>query len=109
MPIRSSEDLLHFWEECYGNLDAKWQKVFLGQSILKEILKFQENQIMVAVRRNKKLKDVLEDLHQQEFAKDEFKRKMNPYFESYEDRGESPLPKVEGGWLRYGGRWKRQF
>jgi len=88
---------------------VKWHARFMGDSAILEILNFPQHQIEVAVRRNVKLKEILNDLVNQEIARDEFKRKLNPYFESFEDRGLPDKPQISQNWVRWGGRWRRQF
>lgn len=64
-PIHNSKELLVFWEEIYGGLKPVWKRAFLGHYAIQGILSYKSEQIMVAVRRNQKLNDVLKDLHHQ--------------------------------------------
>ena len=72
--IHNSKELLVFWEKIYGGLKPVWKRAFLGHSAIQGILSYKSEQIMVAVRRNQKLNDVLKDLHHQAQRKEEFDR-----------------------------------
>jgi len=67
MFFRSPEDVLLAWEDTYGSLNEKWRKDFLEHETMKPILKHLDEHIEVAIRRNKKLNSILEDLFAQEF------------------------------------------
>ena len=106
MRIHNSSELLVFWGEIYGGLNPTWKKAFLRHSAIKEILTYKSEQIMVAVRRNQKLNDVLKDLHHQVQRKEEFDRKQNPFHDS--KQGHESSSKVERREIE-GGRWGRSF
>lgn len=65
MRIYKPEHVLAFWQEIYGELESKWHNKFFKHRSMKEILKHPSENIEVAFRRNKKLKDVLDDLRKQ--------------------------------------------
>ena len=73
---------------------------------MKRILKFESNQIKVAIRRNKKLDSVLEDLIQQSIKKEDFNRRQNPFLDSVEKQ--ESTSKIENR-EREGRRWGRTF
>ena len=104
--IHNSKELLVFWEEIYGGLKPVWKRAFLGHSAIQGILSYKSEQIMVAVRRNQKLNDVLKDLHHQAQRKEEFDRKQNPFHDSKQGH-ESPS-KIERREIE-GGRWGRRY
>ena len=104
--IHNSKELLVFWEEIYGGLKPTWKKAFLRHSAIKEILTYKSEQIMVAVRRNQKLNDVLKDLHHQAQRKEEFDRKQNPFYDA--NQGDESPSKIEHREIE-GGRWGRSF
>jgi hypothetical protein len=106
MRIHNSNELLVFWTEIYGGLKPVWEKAFLRHSAIKEILSYQSEQIMVAVRRNQKLNDVLKDLHHQAQRKEEFDRKQNPFYDA--NQGDESPSKIEQREIE-GGRWGRSF
>ena len=106
MRIHNSSELLVFWGEIYGGLNPTWKKAFLRHSAIKEILTYKSEQIMVAVRRNQKLNDVLKDLHHQAQRKEEFDRKQNPFHDS--KQGHESSSKIERR-EKEGGRWGRSF
>jgi hypothetical protein len=105
MRIHNAQEVLDFWEEIYGKLDQKWQVKFLRHPCMKSILKHQSDNIKVAIRRNQKLNDVLDDLESQKIKKETFDRKVNPYFDSVPDASESKIERRE----KDGGRWGRTF
>jgi hypothetical protein len=113
MFFRTPEDVLLAWEVSYGSLDEKWRKEFLEHEVMKPILKHLDEHIEVAIRRNKKLKSILEDLFEQEYRLAEFNRSLHPHITTSE--GDSSLigrhergakSKIEGR-EREGGRWGR--
>ena len=104
--IHDSKELLVFWEEIYGGLKPVWKRTFLGHSAIQGILSYTSEQIMVAVRRNQKLNDVLTDLHHQAQRKEEFDRKQNPFHDS--KQGHESSSKIERR-EKEGGRWGRSF
>jgi hypothetical protein len=104
--IHNSKELLVFWEEIYGGLKPVWKRAFLGHSAIQGILSYKSEQIMVAVRRNKKLIDVLKDLHHQAQRREEFDRKQNPFHDS--KQGHESSSKIERREIE-GGRWGRSF
>ena len=106
MRIHNSSELLVFWGEIYGGLNPTWKKAFLRHSAIKEILTYKSEQIMVAVRRNQKLNDVLKDLHHQAQRKEEFDRKQNPFYDA--NQGDESQSKIEQREIE-GGRWGRSF
>ena len=106
MRIHNSSELLVFWGEIYGGLKPAWKKAFLRHSAIKEILTYKSEQIMVAVRRNQKLNDVLKDLHHQAQRKEEFDRKQNPFYDA--NQGDESPSKIEQREIE-GGRWGRSF
>ena len=73
---------------------------------MKRILKFESDQIKVAIRRNKKLDAVLEDLIQQSIKKEDFNRRQNPFLDSVEKQ--ESTSKIENR-EREGRRWGRTF
>jgi hypothetical protein len=83
MNIQKPEDLLGAWEEVHGVLESKnlrWR--FLHHRRMKDILKQRPERIAVAVRRNAKLHDVLEDLYAQDNRTQDFLDKYYPYRDS---------------------------
>ena len=104
--IHNSKELLVFWEEIYGGLKPVWKRTFLAHSAIQGILSYKSEQIMVAVRRNQKLNDVLKDLHHQAQRKGEFDRKQNPFHDS--KQGHESQSKIERREIE-GGRWGRSF
>lgn len=105
MSIKKPVDLLAFWQEVHGELDAKWHKEFLKDKSIKEILTHLTDNIKVAVRRNKKLRDILGDLRAQVAKKDEFLDKYDKYRNSREVNTGSKIEERE----REGKRWGRTF
>ena len=105
MRIHNQEEVLAFWEEIYGPLESSWKNKFLKHPSMKGILKHQSDNIKVAIRRNKKLSDVLDDLHKQGVNKEAFDRKHNPFHESQQDQSLSKIERRE----KDGGRWGRSF
>ena len=104
--IHNSKELLVFWEKIYGGLKPVWKRAFLGHSAIQGILSYKSEQIMVAVRRNQKLNDVLKDLHHQAQRKEEFDRKQNPFYDA--NQGDESPSKIEQREIE-GGRWGRSF
>jgi len=105
MRIHNAEEVLAFWEEIYGQLESSWKNKFLKHPSMKEILKHQSDNIKVAIRRNKKLSEVLDDLNNQKASKEAFDRKHNPFYESQQDQSSSKIERRE----KDGGRWGRSF
>ena len=105
MRIHNANELLVFWEEIYGGLKPVWKRDFLAQAVIHEILSYKSEQILVAVRRNEKLNDVLKDLHHQAERKEEFDRKKNPFHDS--KQGHESSSKIERREIE-GGRWGRR-
>jgi hypothetical protein len=103
--IYKPEHILAFWQETYEVLESKWHKVFLKDPSIREILKFDSDKIKVAIRRNKKLKEILEDLRLQAVKNEEFLDKWDPYRKSREDTRGSKIERRE----EEGGRWGRKF
>lgn len=106
MRIYRPRDVLQFWEETYEVLKPLWKPLFLNHRAMKRILKFESDQIKVAIRRNKKLDAVLEDLIQQSIKKEDFNRRQNPFLDSVEKQ--ESTSKIENR-EREGRRWGRTF
>jgi hypothetical protein len=105
MRIHNPEEVLAFWEEIYGPLEPSWRNKFLKHPSMKAILKNQSDNIKVAIRRNKKLSEVLDDLHNQKVNKEAFDIKQNPFYESRQEESSSKIERRE----KDGGRWGRSF
>ena len=82
MRIHKPSEVLNFWEEIHGEFKPLWKPLFLHHKAMKRILEFQSDQIKVAIRRNKKLDLVLQDLEMQAANQEEFARKQNPFFDA---------------------------
>ena len=82
MRIHKPSEVLSFWEEIHGEFKPLWKPLFLHHKAMKRILEFQSDQIKVAIRRNKKLDLVLQDLEMQAANQEEFDRKQNPFFDA---------------------------
>ena len=82
MAIRKHDDILEFWQEVHGILDPKWHKKFLSHKAIGEILTHPTENIKVAIRRNQKLSEILEDLRHQQSKKEEFLDKYDKYRKS---------------------------
>ena len=106
MRLYRPRDVLQFWEETYEALKPVWKPLFLNHRAMKRILKFDSDQIKVAIRRSKKLDDILEDLIEQSIKKDDFGRKQNPFFDTNAPRDSAS--KIENR-ERDGNRWGRTF
>ena len=72
---------------------------------MKDILNQRPERIAVAVRRNAKLQEVLEDLYAQDNRTQEFLDKYYPYRGSQPEELGSRIEQRE----KDGGRWGRQF
>jgi len=106
MIIRRAEDLLEAWEEAHGPLENKdWRWRFLHHECMKDILKHRPERIAVAVRRNSKLHEILEDLYKQEDRLQEFYDKYYPYKDSQPKELSSRIEQRE----KESGRWGRKF
>lgn len=105
MRIYKPEHVLEFWQEIHGELESKWHNKFLKHRSIKEILKHPSDNIKVAIRRNKKLKDVSNDLQNQVDKKQEFLDKYDKYRNSRDTSSESKIESRE----KEGGRWGRIF
>ena len=105
MRIYKPEHVLAFWQEIHGELERKWHNKFLKHRSMKEILKHPSENIEVAIRRNRKLKDVLDDLRKQVDKKEEFLDKYDKYRNSRENSSGSKIESRE----KEGGRWGRSF
>ena len=79
MNINKPADLLAFWQEIHGQLDDKWHQKFLKDKLIKEILNHPTDNIKVAVRRNGKLLEILDDLRNQVDKKEAFLDKYDKY------------------------------
>jgi len=106
MRIYRPIDVLQFWEETYEVLAPKWKSKFIHHKAIKKILKYNSDQIKVAIRRNKRLNAVLEDLIQQTIKKEDFLRKQNQFYDANQkERSSSKIENRE----REGNRWGRSF
>ena len=105
MSIKKPADLLAFWQEVHGELDVKWHKRFLKDKSIMEILTHPTDNIKVAVRRNKKLRDIMSDLRAQVAKTEEFLDKYDKYRNSREVNTGSKIEERE----REGKRWGRTF
>jgi hypothetical protein len=103
--IYKPKHILAFWQEIHGALDSKWHQVFLKDPSIKQILQFDDEKIKVAIRRNQKLIEILEDLRIQAVKKEEFLDKWDPYRNSRDNTGGSKIERRE----EEGGRWGRRF
>ena len=106
MRIYRPKDVLNFWEEIYGELKTVWKPLFLNHRAMRKILKFDSDQIKVAIRRNKKLENVLEDLIEQSIKKEDFSKRQNPFINSVDTH--KSTSKIENR-EREGKRWGRTF
>jgi hypothetical protein len=98
-------DLLVFWQEIHGELENKWHNKFLRDKSIKEILTHPTDNIKVAIKRNKKLIEILLDLRNQVDKKEAFLDKYDKYRNS---RGVETGSKIESR-EREGKRWGRTF
>ena len=105
MRIQNAQDVLKFWEEVHGTLDAKWIVEFLKHQTIRFILNHDSDKIKVALRRNQKLEEVLIDLENQVTKKEDFDRQINPYYDSKQYESQSKIEQRE----KDGGRWGRTF
>lgn len=106
MRIHRPIDVLQFWEETYEVLEPKWKQKFIEHKAMKRILKYKSDQIKVAIRRNKRLDNVLGDLIQQADKKEDFLRKQNQFYDANQrERSSSKIENRE----REGNRWGRSF
>jgi hypothetical protein len=105
MNINKPTDLLIFWQEIYGELEKKWHNKFLRDKSIKEILTHPTDSIKVAIRRNKKLIEILTDLRNQVDKKEAFLDKFDKYRNSREVETGSKIESRE----REGKRWGRTF
>ena len=102
-------DFLDFWQECHGKLHSKWHKVFLQDPRVNQLCKNEiTDNLLVAIRRNKKIADVLKDLEKQSIRHSNFENKMNPWKASIPDPS-NESPKTYNGWYQWGGRWRKGF
>ncbi len=109
LKFESANDILSFWQECHGELTNRWKSLFISDPKVTQILRFGSNEsIKVAIKRNKKLSDILEDLHTQDEKTSDFKNKQNPYINSIPD-GMGEKPQTFGYWYKWGSVWKKQF
>ncbi len=106
MNIRKPEDLLVAWEEVHGALESKDLRLrFLDHECVKDILKHRQERIAVALRRNVKIYDALEDLYAQDNRTQEFLDKYYPYRDSQPEELKSRIEQRE----KDAGRWGRRF
>lgn len=102
-------DFLDFWQECHGKLHPKWQRAFLQDPRVNQLCKHEVTEnLLVAIRRNKKISDVLKDLENQSLKYSEFQNKLNPWKDSIPEQS-NEFPKTYNGWYRWGGRWRKGF
>lgn len=106
MRIYRPKDVLQFWEETYGVLKPIWKPLFINHRAMKKILKYNSDKIKVAIRRNKRLDEVLEDLLLQDVKKEAFERQQNQFYDA--NQKDVPLSKIESR-EREGKRWGRSF
>jgi hypothetical protein len=113
--FRDPEDVLVAWQESHGHLDAKWKQSFLKHPTMKEILSNLDEHIAVAIRRNKKLIDIVEDLRNQELKLAEFTRNIHPHSTNIERGGgiagrieDTTRSKIESR-EKESGRWGRTY
>ena len=109
LQFKRTVDVLDFWQECHGELTDRWKILFLNDPKVDQIIRFESSEaIMVAIKRNRKLVNILEDLHIQGEKSSNFKNKENPYVNSIPDsNGEKP--QTFGNWYKWGGTWRKQF
>jgi hypothetical protein len=105
MNINNPADLLVFWQQIHGELENKWHNTFLRDKSIKEILTHPTDNIKVAIRRNKKLIEILTDLRNQVDNKEAFLDKYDKYRNSREVETGSKIESRE----REGKRWGRTF
>ena len=55
MRFQNSQDLLSFWESCWGSLPQQWKTDFLSHPAVKKILYFPDDWITKSIGRNIKL------------------------------------------------------
>ncbi len=104
-----AEDLLVFWQECHGELDPRWHKAFLIDDATRRIISTEMTKNkLVAIRRNRKLREILKDLDNQTESSEKFAIKENPWKESLPVGKDEPI-KIVNGWYRWGGRWRKGF
>ena len=109
LKFKSENDILSFWQECHGDLTNRWAAYFISDPKVAQILRFgSDESIMVAIKRNKKLSDILEDLHLQDERTSNFKNTENPFTNSIPD-GMGEKPETFGYWYKWGGTWRKQF
>jgi hypothetical protein len=107
--IWTPQDLLDFWQECHGELNTYWQRVFLRDSRVRRLCEGEIGEsLLVAIRRNKKLDDVFLDLERQSQKHLEFEKKLNPWKDSIPEPS-GIEPQKFNGWYRWGGRWRKGF
>jgi len=106
MRISKPSELLAFWELTHGVLEKEeWRILFLKHECIEDILKHKQERILVAVRRNTKLHEILEDLYHQDDRHTEFLEKYYPYRSSRPEELNSRIEQRE----RDAGRWGRRF
>lgn len=77
MKISTAQDLLSFWELNHEKLSAKYQEQFLNHPAVKNILVFESYDIKIAIKRNKKLVDALDELKDQKRRRDPHKIRVD--------------------------------
>ena len=55
MKFQNSQDVLSFWESCWGSLPQEWKTDFLSHPAVKKILYFPDDWITKSIGRNIKL------------------------------------------------------
>lgn len=99
MRISSPSDLLQFWEKCHGKLETEeLRELFVRHECVEEILNQQQERIVVAIRRNIKLRDILEDLYMQDDRHTEFLDKYYPFRNSKPEELRSQIEQRERFW-----------
>ena len=106
MVIRKPIDVLRFWEQEHGLItNETWRKQFLNHELMNSILEHRSEKIEVAIRRNVKLRGVLEDLYKQDDRLQEFYDKHYPYRNSQPEDAPSKIEQREKDAGRWGRRW----
>jgi hypothetical protein len=59
-------ELLSLWEACHGELNQEWKNQFLEKPQVTKILQYPQDSIIVVVRKNIKLSDILAMLEARE-------------------------------------------
>ena len=109
LKFKSANDVLGFWQECHGELTNRWKALFVSDPKIDQIIRFGSSEaIMVAIKRNRKLTDILEDLKMQDEKTSNFNNIENPFSNSIPDViGEKP--QSLGYWYKWNNVWRKQF